>query len=71
MTWFLPVIDEKKCVVCGDCADICPTDAIGLKDNRVFFRNPANCTYCTLCEQICPQQAIRCEFTITVQERNR
>ena len=69
MNWTLPMIDEKKCTVCGDCADICPTGALGLLNNQMIFQNPGNCTYCTLCEQICPQKAIRCEFTITIQER--
>ncbi|RJQ44907.1 MAG: 4Fe-4S dicluster domain-containing protein [Anaerolineaceae bacterium] len=69
MDWALPVIDKQKCVICGDCAEICPTGALSLLDKKIIFQNPRNCTFCTLCEQICPQKAIRCEFTITTGER--
>lgn len=64
MDWVLPIINEKACVICGDCMDICPTDALGLHAGRIVFLYPHSCTFCTLCEQICSQHAIRCEFTI-------
>jgi ferredoxin len=69
--WALPEIDQRACIVCGDCAAICPTAALGLRAGRMIFQKPALCTYCTLCEQICPRKAIRCEFTITTMERKR
>ncbi|NMC30440.1 MAG: 4Fe-4S binding protein [Pelolinea sp.] len=69
--WALPEIDQRVCIVCGDCAAICPTAALGLRAGRMIFQKPALCTYCTLCEQICPRKAIRCEFTITTMERKR
>ncbi len=69
MEWALPVIDAKKCVVCGDCVAICPANALGLLNGKLIYCNPRNCTFCTLCEQICPQQAVRCEFVIAEDEK--
>ena len=66
MDWVLPIINEQACIVCGDCAAVCPTDALSAYQGRIVFLAPQNCTYCTLCEQICPQHAIRCEFAIVM-----
>ncbi len=65
MEWILPVIEKQKCVVCAECVDICPTDALGLQEGEIVFLHPHKCTFCTLCEQICSYGAIRCEFSIT------
>lgn len=57
-----PVIDEEKCVRCGNCATICPM--------RVFVFHKENgtppearfgdeCWHCILCELECPRKAIK------------
>ncbi|MBR1438041.1 MAG: 4Fe-4S binding protein, partial [Synergistaceae bacterium] len=33
-----PVIDEKKCMSCGLCASVCPSEALRLKDYQIFRR---------------------------------
>ncbi len=66
MDWALPIIDEQKCVMCGDCVDVCPTDALSYYQERIIFLAPHKCTFCSICEQICPQHAIRCEFMIVM-----
>lgn len=68
MEWALPIIDEQKCIACGDCIAVCPTNVLGLRHGKLVYCNPHNCTFCTLCEQICPHKAVRCEFVITGNE---
>jgi MinD superfamily P-loop ATPase len=50
------VIDGKKCVRCGKCAEHCRFDAIG--DYSV---NRLSCEGCGVCEYVCPVSAIRLE----------
>ena len=59
--------DLEKCIGCGNCADICPCDAIemvklpgitadpkrGSTDERPQV-NYGRCTYCGLCVDVCP-----------------
>lgn len=50
-----PVSDPEKCVSCGNCADICPAEAIPAQ-------NPLNtdyekCIVCGACAKYCPAQA--------------
>ena len=50
--------DTKLCTGCGACANICPHDAIVMKENEKGFLKPvidvAKCKHCGLCEKICP-----------------
>ena len=48
------VIDENKCIKCGNCATICPHSAI--TDDIVIKKE--RCLGCTQCEKECPTQAI-------------
>jgi len=62
----LPVIDVSQCSRCGECAALCPEQALALDadSGMPFFAEEEACTYCTECEQICPQNAIQCPLTI-------
>lgn len=51
----LRVIGEK-CTACGACADICPQDAIIIKDVAVIDNDA--CVECGACIDECPQDAI-------------
>jgi len=60
----LPVIDNKKCTVCGECVDICPESVLAIENGRLAFVNPKACTYCGICEENCPTGAVRLEYII-------
>lgn len=55
-----PVIDPDKCVGCGVCADICPTQVFMRSKEketpRVAF--PDECWHCNACVLDCKQQAV-------------
>ncbi len=51
-------IDEKKCVGCGRCVDICPGNLLKIKNAAAVCRNVRDCWGCTACVKICPQNAI-------------
>lgn len=63
-------LDPDKCIVCNQCARICPTDCITLtgKPNPdpeakgkvvdTFDLNFETCILCDLCTEVCPTEAI-------------
>lgn len=50
-----PVVNEN-CYGCGDCASLCPTGAIGIKDGRSYTQIDL-CTKCCACVKFCPANA--------------
>lgn len=60
----LPLVDKKKCIVCGLCVDACPEGVFEIQDGALQFENPQTCTYCGVCEEICPEDAVRLEYVI-------
>lgn len=46
------------CLGCGDCAAVCPVQAISLR-NGVAVVNPELCIGCGKCEKTCPRKVIR------------
>jgi ferredoxin len=57
------VIDEEKCVDCGLCTGVCPTEAL-LLDPETFRLNfkRSRCVVCEQCIPACPVQAITTNF---------
>jgi len=55
----IPILKKKLCQKCGQCAEICPADAINFKKNEYpeFLRKI--CISCLCCMEICPHQAIK------------
>ncbi len=50
-------VDEQKCKGCARCVDVCPVDAIEMK-NRVAVIDEGTCVSCGACVAECPVEAI-------------
>jgi hydrogenase-4 component H len=53
-----PVVDDKNCVGCETCANVCPSGAITFTDDRkgkirTIVRNYGLCIFCGQCEEHC------------------
>ncbi len=55
------VIDRKRCTNCGECANVCPTGALRIKDNTLVV-NESLCNLCRQCIKACPYDAISVEW---------
>ncbi len=54
-----PVIDAKKCTMCGICQDVCPGDILYLEGGLSrIARYPDECQHCDICRVECPEDAI-------------
>ncbi|AQS57185.1 MAG: NADH-quinone oxidoreductase subunit NuoI [Novibacillus thermophilus] len=63
-------LDPEKCIVCNQCARVCPTDCITLsgrphpdpgKKGKILDTYNINfeiCILCDLCTEVCPTEAI-------------
>ena len=54
----LPVLDETRCVGCGDCVAVCPVDCLAMAGPLPWLPRPAACVSCALCVLVCPTAAI-------------
>jgi len=64
-----PVIDAEKCVVCGMCVTICPTDPKSVDwirgdQQRPPTYNYKTCIRCYCCQEICPESAIKIRYPL-------
>ena len=53
-------INQKNCVGCGRCIEVCPGNLIKWDaDNRAVIRREKDCWGCTSCLKECPRHAIK------------
>lgn len=52
-----PKVNPELCTGCGNCVDVCPTQAISFVDGKAFI-NEDECANCRVCENECPVEAI-------------
>lgn len=57
----IPKWDSKKCNLCCNCVNECPTDSITIEDKSVKFNN--TCIFCYRCWHVCPQNSISINFS--------
>jgi len=50
-------LNKVKCVGCGKCAEVCPTEAIYLVEKEVFVKKEL-CRSCGACVEVCPKGAV-------------
>jgi len=53
----IPEIDPEKCTLCGDCIQVCPTNALSLSDSVIKVA-AISCINCGACVTSCPTEAI-------------
>src|SRR5262245_9112753 len=54
----LPVLDERRCVSCRRCVELCPTDCLAMDGPLPWLHRPVDCVSCTLCVLVCPTAAL-------------
>jgi len=50
----MPVIDEERCTLCGDCAEACEFNALAVSKERVLLFSDL-CHGCGVCSYVCPE----------------
>ena len=60
--------DDKNCLGCGICTEVCPTDSLrlgptvpiarGLIEMDLVSINESSCAFCGLCSSACPFSAL-------------
>jgi MinD superfamily P-loop ATPase len=53
----VPKVDEKKCTLCGKCAEVCAYNAIAVLGEHVLTFDQL-CHGCGACSYLCPEKAI-------------
>ena len=51
-------VDSDRCTGCGDCVEVCPTEAIALVEGKARV-DEKTCIGCGACADECPQDAIQ------------
>jgi ferredoxin len=49
-------VDVEKCTGCGACVDVCPVEAIEIKDGKAAVSD--SCVDCGACTGECPMEAL-------------
>jgi len=53
------IVDGDKCIHCGACYSLCPTDVIGFDEAYAVTFDEAKCVACGLCIDACPTSALK------------
>jgi|YelNatPaOPRAMG01_1025707.scaffolds.fasta_scaffold67037_2 ferredoxin len=50
--------EVRVCTQCGECAKVCPVDAIPQNDKGAYYIDPELCIACDACIDACPEHVI-------------
>ena len=60
------VVNKDVCVGCGTCVEICPVNAITMKDKKPII-NRDKCIRCFCCQEFCPVGAMKAHKNLIVK----
>lgn len=78
---WIPIIDADLCIGCGDCVEVCPTEALALRERSAagefpgreeplaYVADPEACSYCAYCEPICPTAAVELPYLLIWEDQ--
>ncbi len=52
--------DEERCVHCGACISVCPTEVFSFDPSWNINLDEAKCIRCEVCVKSCPRSALAC-----------
>ncbi len=52
------IMDIEKCIDCGACVSLCPTEALHMDERELLEYSIEKCIGCLLCIDSCPRYAI-------------
>lgn len=52
------VYSIRTCTQCGDCAAVCPTEAIKLNERGAYYVDYDECNLCEACVNECPEEVM-------------
>jgi coenzyme F420 hydrogenase subunit beta len=55
------VIDADRCIQCGTCVAVCPSNSLGVNEDNGLPELVKMCTGCSLCWDFCPRGGLRYE----------
>ena len=61
---WMPRINLRRCIGCGECINACPSQALAQRDGQAALVMPSACTYCAACETVCPAYAIELPYIV-------
>ena len=61
--YFLRETDEGVCIGCGECAEICPVDAVNMEGDIAVI-DEAWCIGCGVCATVCPADALHMKLRL-------
>jgi Fe-S-cluster-containing hydrogenase component 2 len=50
--------EVKVCTQCGECAAVCPTEAIKKNDRGAYYVDFSECNLCEACVPVCPEEVM-------------
>lgn len=63
----IPLIKKEMCTGCGNCKEICPAQAISMKEDGAFLE-AEYCEECGFCVPVCPADAIDIPFPLSTDK---